>query len=159
MTSSLYNKVRDAIVEVIPDIMDVKFGCRIRSKIQGYGVIEGKAARQRGEKEDTFVCMPADSVKRNTLGSFFCPMSGMKVLGRPITLEDVLRAMDKNDNAEGVSVNRDGRFVNILYDVSEQKEIYNDKNYPYWRLGKPLHDQSNECIEFLASVLRKEKTT
>ena len=78
----------------------------------------------------------------------------MEILGSPLGLEHVLRALDKSQKAEGVSINRSGKFANILYDVSDREERYNDINYPSWHLTKPLSDQDEPTIALFAELLK-----
>lgn len=78
-------------------------------------------------------------------GKYFCLCDDGAVLGRPITLEDVLRALDANDfNTKGdVGMSSDGRVYRMF---PEMQRII-------WILGKPLSDQSDELKVFLHSLL------
>lgn len=137
--------VEAAIKKAVPEIMELKFGCRVRKKFLKtdfvYSVREyfqtGTVLRQ----------------KRNTLGSVLwvgvlfdsnmrptdCDKLDLEILGRPITLEDVLRAMPTGGYNAKMWLMNDGTFW--LTDDIE------------WHLGKPLSEQSDEVIEFLHSIL------
>ena len=63
---------------------------------------------------------------------------------RPITLEDVLRVIDKQKK---------------LVLIDSVGAIRNDKleQLSYWKLGKTIDDQSEEIIEFLYNLIIKQK--
>ena len=103
MTSPLYNKVRDAIVEAVPEL------------------------------------------KANGAWDEACMKLG---------LEDVLRAM--NEKNFMIAVSCTGGFYNL---ISHEFFRENEINSIYWTHGKPLHEQDKPTIDFLHSVLCKEKTT
>ncbi len=68
----------------------------------------------------------------------------------PLTLEHVLRALWKRNESWG-NVYITGERHSISKELSEV--LFR------WIFGKPLHDQDEPTIDFLASVLCKEKTT
>jgi hypothetical protein len=62
-----------------------------------------------------------------------CSISTVLYTGRPITLEDVLRTLDKTKWKH-----ESGVYLDVL---------------DFWELGQPLHLQSEGCISFLHSLL------
>lgn len=69
-------------------------------------------------------------------------------LSRSITLEDVLRALQ--GNLLMLALNGEGGLC------IERPET-DENNIPVWHLGKPISDQSEECISFLHSLLCPKK--
>lgn len=67
---------------------------------------------------------------------------------RPITLEDVLRAM-----SPGIYLKTMGQYTRLVVEDMEHRP--HAGNPVYWHLGKPLSEQSDEVIEFLYSILFK----
>lgn len=70
---------------------------------------------------------------------------------RPISLEDVLRAVDPGDGLMEVQSRSTGT-VSLYWNVDNEVSISS-----VWHLGKPLSEQSDEVIEFLYSVLCNDK--
>ncbi len=70
---------------------------------------------------------------------------------RPITLEDCLIAIDKKElkNEYGdktfVMINTNGMFETDLYNWEEEPV--------FWTIGKPLHQQEQETIDFLWDLI------
>lgn len=123
--------VKAKIVEAVPEIMELREGCRLVNKgdawhehavITMHGCMFNGTTRKK-EKYDERV---------------------WKILGRPITLEDVLQTALIADpaNRTKLTVESSGQFFNT---VTRQLG-------PYWTLGKPLDEQSSECIAFLYSL-------
>ena len=71
----------------------------------------------------------------------------LEILGRPITLEDVLRAVEKElEDSEDFYVHYNGNmFVNPTNVKAE------------WKLNTPLQDQSEETIDFLHTLLTNKE--
>jgi hypothetical protein len=67
-------------------------------------------------------------------------LGGAKV-ARPITLEDVLRAMNEYESAIPLLLHYGKPILHLGTEMVE------------WHLGKPLDEQSVETIEFLGNVL------
>lgn len=77
---------------------------------------------------------------------------GIKILGRPITLPDVLLAIAQSETNW-----KEESYGCIQVDL-EYKEDYvqlntNEKGYCRWNLKEPLENQSIETLTFLANLL------
>lgn len=123
-------EVKKKIQEVVPEIMELKFGCKF--KLKGSNYID--------------IC-----TGKNEWG-----LNDVEILGRPITLEDVLKAMqsldDKNPQRHWV-INRWGEFLNDAEGVTPLKGF--SKVGEKWILGKPLDLQEENTINFLHGILCK----
>lgn len=147
--------VKDAIVKAVPEIVELKYGCNVvsvkgpRWNSRASGIL-GMVFRV--EKAGAYVLWQDAQSISPALNERF------RVVGRPITLEDVLRAMqalsNEDDNRHWV-VNRHGQFMRDA--IHESDPVL--KTYPgvvvkeTWHLGKPLHEQSSETIDFIAKIL------
>lgn len=140
------DKIKQKIQELCPDVMELKMGCRYRAKGSGLSyeaVIIGKDAsqyhieinenRQSVENYDTF--------KRDFI----------EILGSPITLAVVLRAIDKGrvDSKEhGYSIRHTGRFYRD--NLNSVSDVY----VANWNLSQDSYDlQSEETKQFIGTLL------
>lgn len=119
-------KLTKIIQEEIPEIMELKNGCRLKIDWVGEGgdfeelIFTGRTMHDNDD--DTIM---EDSVMGEIVEN----------LGRPITLEDVLIVYKKKKD-----IKRSYQYEDIL-DV--------------WKLNKPLKQQSPETIDFLYNLLNK----
>ena len=131
-------QVEDKIKELVPEIMELKFGCEIQfeiplmraiwtSRIIDYLSTDDKIYVDHGK---TMEVIPRMYIK--------------KILGRPITLEDVLIAIHKLIDIDKIS-HSDGYeyIVDLCY--REQPNT--------WQLSKSISEQSPETINFLHKIL------
>jgi hypothetical protein len=133
-----YEQLKKVIQEANPEIMELKFGCELIDK-------------KTGDKNIIFddynynakLLTGCNVLEKGAIYSWY------KILGRPITLEDVLIALDK--------VNQ-----KILWATDEEREDEKQlitKELAYllaeWEWGKPLDEQSDETLSFLTKLLVK----
>ena len=71
-------------------------------------------------------------------------------IGRPITLDDVLRAIENSENSRRFMLETDGEIM--YYSGGEPRFFFEAR----WKLGSPLQDQPEETIDFLHSLIVKE---
>ncbi len=141
MTNTKYQKLKETIQKAVPEIMELGRGCVVELKkpISNAGVIT------------TII----DNVK--TIGIYVDAVDTLKVvqksdikeiLGRPITLPDVLVAIPKsNFILENIS---------LVFTANNQLGFMDIKNgeEAYWNLLKNnLDDQDDPTKEFLANIL------
>lgn len=125
-----------AIQKVVPEIMELKFGCKviISSQHEDYNSIVIKNIKENYYKLD--------------IGNEYITQED-EILGRDITLEDVLLAFEQEsikDNCDILEVNHFGQLQILTkngYTASKE----------WWEIGKPLHEQSEEAIKFLHSII------
>ena len=139
MTTPL-QQLKANIYQSLPDLMELGVGCEFNSKY--YGKITATKITNYGngvysiygfdEKEG----LPRDNYYPRDL----------EILGRPITLPDVLRWMSGLE----IFKNRVGRRGNLGY-IDERAELLEMWNY----LKYTIDDQSDQLIEFLFN-LKKE---
>ena len=124
------------IQEAVPEIMELKFGCRVLLEND----VKRTILKDNNGKGYYF------SVLENDLTLI---REGIEeILGRPITLEDVLMAIDISKKKTPLVVGINGEF---------SEEIQNGwKGHETWKLGSPLQDQPEETIDFLHSLIVKE---
>jgi len=128
--------VTKTIQSAVPEIMELKFGCEIESK-------DGLRSKLNTEKWIYDYSLLRDWELKN---------KEVKILGRPITLEDVLVALERVGESYMYKVTSDGHIYEIKRET-EDGEYHIEPTGKYWQLGKPLSDQSPECINFLDEIL------
>lgn len=169
--------VREAVVRAVPEILELKFGCviedqrypdngrlytivaecgicfkhkRCDGERETCDVVDGKYAISSGEDYDDFGYRAAD-IKTEDIDKG----KDWKVIGRPIRLADVLRAIAEAQvsNGEPYLVDAAGQF----YDIRQQKAVgYLTSNdvLAQWPLPDDnLDHASPECVAFLYSIL------
>ena len=77
-----------------------------------------------------------------------CPFKSHDKVGRPITLEDCLRAIELQSLLSGFQY-----MVDVCGDIYKLPDGNNPILCCRWTLGKSLDDQSDPTIRFLASIL------
>lgn len=140
--------VREAVIRVVPEIMELKFGCEVE-------FIPRDGEMERGV------------IMREDLGNLHSPMEGYevlvggfqgrvgfiereenyKIIGRPIQLADVLIAIGKSEKMAYTTLTLYGTKVTIVYRGS----------YCHWNLSQPLDGQEESTLEFLAELLGNKK--
>lgn len=126
--------VTKKIQEAVPEIMELKFGCEINAKGE-------KLLIYNIGHSDIYVfakhsCGRDEKIKVSDI---------TKIIGRPITLEDVLITFgnDKFTTDKAFYVDVFGEFI----DYKTHLVVSN------WTLGKPLHLQPQPTIEWLDNNL------
>jgi hypothetical protein len=126
------------IVEAVPEITELREGCRL--------VNEGDAWH-----EHAVITMGGCMFNGTTKKKEKYDPKIWKTLGRPITLEDVLIALQAKNGIHEIAyyaarTGTDIQKLNICFKAHETN----------WTLGKPLSEQSPETISFLHSLLHGE---
>jgi hypothetical protein len=147
--------VREAIIRAIPEIVELKFGCLVDVPARG-----GSSVRDYYRRDIVVSNRTTDPTKEVGIAKrldpikYICLASGqefadfqLKILGRPITLEDVLRATESwwatmiYTSSESHHKPRPSEGVR-LYQIVRK-----------WTLGLPLDQQPQPVINFLHSLL------
>ena len=142
MQTKIMNKLQELkeyIQKEIPEILNLDLG----------GIVEANFFGKR----EKFVClngfrMTELSFPKGIYQTDKFQLDGVPIetLGRPITLEDVLRVSEKNNKkTECCHKNSHNCIINGL------------KSLEFWTLGKPLDQQSEKTIEFLHNLLIRDK--
>lgn len=146
-TSEKKEAVRQAIIKVVPGIMDLKFGCEVWHKnykngreIEGL-LSQGKLTIKTGEwYQDQF-------------GNSFNEKGITEIIGRPIQLQDVLVATEKRwrtmygvNPIDGLKRDIPLREGEMLYYIVSK-----------WDLSQDFDHQSEAVWEFLWKLLVNEK--
>ena len=125
-------KLKDYICEQIPSILDLKFGCLMQVKGAKYPQPIVGVGYKKDDTVDYFTDIYGGQIKYN---------KDLKIIGRPIILEDVLMVIK----------NKLPKFY-----FSKTDEVNNsgtEQIVDRWNLGKTLTEQSDETISFLADLL------
>jgi hypothetical protein len=137
---SKHNELRDRINELCPELMKLEFGCEVESHYHDTSFIQtilavkdsGNYLVRTGVGEVTTTITRKDIVK---------------ILGKDPTLEDVMRAIDKDNTSNCLEFYTDGKCFH-------QREIESWDYKFTWELGKPLSQQSDETVEKILEILK-----
>lgn len=138
-------QLQNKITEIIPEIKELKMGCRIRFKGNTDDTILSGVIHFAHEwKGKCGVCIPDEA---NSFGyQLIRKEQIVEVVGRDITLADVLRVYYKKQRAK-------------LWDweVNSVKRDAAQRIVPIWNLEhNALHLQEQETINFLWDIICKE---
>lgn len=114
--------IKEKVIEAVPSILDLKFSCQVKLK---------------GEKNHIFTIGSDNLLGREV----------SEIIGRPITLPDVLLAIGKN-----VKPFPDLQLESIQLDISKYGS--NGMDNCLWNLLLPLDGQKEEVWAFLAELLK-----
>ena len=133
-----------AIQKAVSDIMELKFGCELKDKTSNkswkfIGMHLGNCVLLSNEK------WSAQMFKYNLL-DVFGSLDKIEIIGRPITLEDVLVAIHKAIDEDKIS-HSDGysHIINLCY-MSERTK---------WIPNKPFTEQSKETKDLIGDLILK----
>lgn len=138
-------EVRQAVIRAVPEIVELKEGCV---------VLVGNAKWPHtiyGEEDGVYSAylnkpFPDEELKANAF--YDCEFEkgaiGLEILGAPIQLADVLRAMEDPSIVIEAAT---GQFGSIT-----PEGVYIG-GHPIWNLSKPLEDQLEEVVSFIHKIL------
>lgn len=137
-------ELRKKIIKVCPDILDLKFGCQVTVDFDKDNKQKGWFFIDKDKEKILFYDENTDSCK-HLWGTKF------KIIGRPIQLSDILRAINKklvpiNDS---YYITDDGGIHKLKCSDDEGCEYCSE-----WNLEKPYNEQSEETIKFLYNLLK-----
>ncbi len=135
--------VRAACIRAVPEIMELKFGCEVLTQ-KGSGVIVVESHMVGFGRGCKVILAGRTTVYEGKERDF-------EILGRPITLADVLRAIGNVDYQYIVSF--DGHILK-LRNLTETGLMTYEGTGVYWNLALGLLDQSEPTLSFLAGILK-----
>jgi hypothetical protein len=136
-------KIRAACIAANPEIVQLKFGCRVRYQGENWNVARLTGAAQIGvllAHPDGEEVTRFEDTRTSTREKF-----GFEIIGRPITLADVLLPI--GDRQGRLRVDSSGWFEAM--DNTDNQFI----RTAHWNLRVSLEDQSEGTIEFIAALL------
>lgn len=152
-------ELRSAIAKVCPEIMELSFGCRVLLD-GGYTPRGIHIVYHRNDDVYEAANVGHTEIMTNETTSFTC--SGRadyaklrEVLGHPIQLHHVLRAIDDKIESGDYHMDMDGAITIDEYDADG--DCVNTE-VAKWNLSRPsLDEQTSELINFLHEVICQEK--
>lgn len=146
MTTTL-EKVREKIISLVPEIVELKFGCEVRMTDKGNETLPSDFMFTDGVVGRDYKVWRGESYVKVIQMHDWINKGYYKIIGRPITLEDVLRAHCTmfdwfGDRPLEYRIGKTGQYE------EQVASIYN-----LWHLGKPLEEQSDELKAFVGKVL------
>lgn len=133
-------ELREIIIKANPEIVELKFGCRLKNKYQSDdNPYQIKTFIKKSGK--LYKCREFDG------RDFHSEPDTFEIIGRPITLVDVLKSMQgKSTKCIGVDMN--GYFLNTNLQATDLIQL-DDR----WDLSKDLDNQPKETLTFLHNLL------
>lgn len=158
-----YEKLVQKIHEVCPELMELKFGCRVKADhpLLKEGILIEKIATNKLTRWSIFYPDMDENIagsygsKRYNI-SWHNPLKPDKeVLGASIQLHHVLKTINKAiqgkyvgyDNPLTIELTTWGMFIGNYYNWEEEPQV--------WDMDKDLSHQSPEVIEFLYNIICK----
>jgi hypothetical protein len=132
-------ELKNKIIEFNPEIKELKFGCDIEMESEGIVQYVGNYSPT---DEDCYFDGDIEPIYNEKY----------TIIGRDITLEDVLIALEKKEDDFAVRANGLFMFENRIINRNFTGFNYDDDDL-YWKLGKSLDNQSKETINFLHEIL------
>lgn len=132
MNQERFNKLREKIIEAVPDILKLEFGCEILVKTKKINIQKAKITGLMSN--GNFECWEFGEINQTNI---------YKILGRPITLEDVLSALEKTNRE---AFNAEEQEEKILISQELAMILY------VWKRGKSFDEQSEETKLALCEI-------
>jgi hypothetical protein len=138
-------ELKNRIYEICPELKELKMGCKVswtyeHSLNSASKVLRTKKGIIVGGYGSTNLIRVIFEGNKNATD---INLNKLEIIGHPITLEAVLKAINKNNT--GICINADGTFCQMTE---------GDMGYQ-WKLGEPLEKQSEECVNFLHNLICK----
>lgn len=138
---STKEKVISIIHELVPETMALTFGCEVKNIHSNRVLKVVENCNKMADEGCDITLFSNDSLYLYEASS---KDGSLEILGHPITLADVLRAVHDKNSYPKISIHCDGNFT-----MSGIRTCYN------WDLTKDLSGQSDEVFEFLLTILEK----
>lgn len=147
MQNTLQEQVANRIYELLPEKKEISFGCKV---VTDEGYFRNVLEIEYEEDSDTPYKI---LVGANIIGFMeWCSIKDVEIIGHPIRLADILRAIEKvrqtTEDYEGVAVRTNGEILFINYsDYTEGLAEYN--------LSKDnILEQDTAFCEFLLEIIK-----
>lgn len=154
MEKTTLEKLEERVKALVPELMELSFGCRIKHKGKGELIFLSQKYCQKKEHDSEYGCDDVDYCNnlacldprenRIIYGNYWTPY---KILGHPIILDWLLLA-----------ISRDGELDQAFHIQADgaMERNYEDTDGPYWEHGKPLDQQPESVLTFLEQYLLKD---
>jgi len=130
-----YEQLRKIIIASNHSLLELSFGCEVEG---------GKISRKVYSPDWKCECMEIIDGKNSQI----LPVGEIKIIGHPITLADVLIALEKQNSQAGYETERGFiECVDYQWSLIGKEEIF-------WNLKNTLTEQSEETQKWLLEVLK-----
>ena len=139
-----YEKLRSRIVELVPDIKKLEFGCEFKDSLGGKGKVISFTDFVDPELPfDIHFSMDDNLTELETGASkWFC--EEMKIIGRPITYEDIVVAIKRRCGVP------DKEHADLMQTAAGASCLAVGNR---WQWQKPLEQQDEETLLFIDKIL------
>jgi len=155
LTPTQKQRLEEKVREAVPESMELKFGCRVVRSTEEYIFLHMSDEMTGDIEKDMKQCAQLYCEKSDKI-VFTTKID--KILGRPLTLQDVLIALNKS--GEMIGVDDDGSFRSYpdgsrIHTYGGIGCSFNGEYMPAYDLTKDYHHQSDEFYTFLYELLCK----
>lgn len=140
------NKLKQLIIKAVPEILDLKFGCEVTTNLGKLKFVYDEGLRHDGGKHFDlqwgFLCL-YDELDERLVDPSETRRKSLKIIGRPIQLADVLRAIKHYED----KLTQD-EFADYDYHDMAMELLGG------WNLEKDLDGQSDEFYKWCYNLLK-----
>lgn len=141
-------RVENKIRELCPELMELTFGCEVKTKT--WGTVKITAYEDEGKDESYMCYVLPDRTTGDEDGLVFYEKEIIEIIGHPIHLEHVLRAIEK----KGYYIRSDGTFFKWEKFTDGGDGHHGVKStYVTYKLSLPSNQQPQPVIELLERLL------
>lgn len=131
--------IKEKVREAVPEIMELKFGCEVLISGAGEHIVCDIT------EMDNVWCIKLDRIRGDVKGIWLARKllinKPNEILGRPITIEDVFKTINKKYNGDEYAT------------LASNGWIHFGRERAYWDFSKSLDNQSKETLSFFAGLL------
>lgn len=150
MNTQKYNELKSAIVSAVPEIMELGFGCEVI-------LVNKNFPKVINLKTPIVYCKQNGEFQLRGRDDFYTKFDCREIIGRNITIADVLLAIYKNRDDNEYAVDLSGNFMKLdSGDPDDEFDTFEHTKY-WWNNHKDLSGQDEETINFLHSILCGEE--
>ena len=158
MSNTKLQQLTKAIQSVVPDIMRLKFGCKI---ITTYPLLDEHIENKHIEHIIISSEIDKYNLKRYII-AFKNKLSITaeigredikEIIGRPISLEDCLIALSKELLEKYIDIKWSANYIVL---IDNRLDNVGGDDRCIWVINKPLHQQEQETIDFLWDLIVKK---
>lgn len=145
---SKLNEIKAKVVECVPSIMELDFGCEFL--LVEHGGEQKICGTYVDEVDGVEEIISVDYMHWNGMFRKLPVKDIYKVLGRPIELADVLRTLGQLSDHPTI--------LSTSGEIGKVKDVWGQgfHNCPKWNLSESLENQGEETIDFIHRLLFKE---
>ena len=144
MNKTKYNQLREEIIKANKDIVRLTIGCVVETERIDFC---GKQLKQKwtlghyDSEGGCWRCEDNEAIEKQEI---------IKIIGRPISLEDCLIALSKELLEKYIDIKWSANYIVL---IDNRLDNVGGDDRCIWVINKPLHQQEQETIDFLHNLI------